>query len=68
MIIYNAFWLNRIDNMKKIQYFIFVGDEKLARLLIHNGANFTIKNKQGKSASDMATEKGIPWSESEPFQ
>lgn len=44
--------------MEKDQYFIFIGDEKLARLLIHNGANVTIKNKQGKSASDIATEKG----------
>lgn len=34
------------------------GHEKIARLLIHNGADFTIKNKDGKLASDLATESG----------
>lgn len=37
----------------------FTGQEKVARLLIHNGADFTVKNEQGKTASDIATEKGI---------
>lgn len=38
---------------------IYTGHEKIARLLIHNGADFTIKNKDGKSASELAKEKGI---------
>ena len=37
----------------------FIGHEKVVRLLIHNGADFTIKNKQGKLASDLASENGI---------
>lgn len=37
----------------------FTGQERVARLLIHNGADFTVKNEQGKTESDIATEKGI---------
>lgn len=37
----------------------FTGQEKVARLLIHNGADFTLENKQGKTASNVAAEKGI---------
>lgn len=39
---------------------IFTGHEKVARLLIHNGADFTIRNKRGKVASDLARQKVIP--------
>lgn len=42
-----------------IKYLPFTGDEELARLLVHNGADYTIKNKQGQSANDIAKEKGI---------
>lgn len=34
------------------------GQEKVAKLLIHNGADFTVKNKDGKLASEIATENG----------
>lgn len=27
--------------------------------MIHNGADFTVKNKDGKTASEIANEKGI---------
>lgn len=37
---------------------VFTGHEKIAQLLIHNGADFTIKNNEGKTASEIATEKG----------
>lgn len=37
----------------------FTGQENIARLLIHNGADFTLTNEHGKTASDVATEKGI---------
>lgn len=43
----------------KTKTITFAGDEKLARLLVHNGADYTIKNREGKSANDIATEKGI---------
>lgn len=36
----------------------FTGHEKIARLLIHNGADFTIKNRDGKLASELAAQKG----------
>lgn len=36
----------------------FTGYEKIVRLLIHNGADNNVKNKQGKSANEIATEKG----------
>lgn len=39
---------------------ISTGHKKIAQLLIHNGADFTIKDKDGKTASETATEKGIP--------
>lgn len=44
------------------------GQEKIARLLIHNGADYTLKNGQGKTASDLATEKGNPKSRISYFE
>lgn len=38
---------------------IYTGNEKLARMLIQNGADFTIKNEEGKTVGDIATEEGI---------
>lgn len=35
------------------------GSEKEARLLLRKGADYNIKNKQGKSAADIAAEKGL---------
>lgn len=35
------------------------GNEKLARLLVRKGADFNIKNNDGKSAVDIAVEKGL---------
>lgn len=55
--------MNQIDskeNMKNDCYYFLVGNEKLARLLIHNGADFTARNSQGKSASNIARDKGNP--------
>lgn len=50
-------WLQLIESQS---IFSFTGEEKVARLLIHNGADFTIKDKDGKSASEIATEEGKP--------